>query len=81
MPTVLRVGGFSFRFYSDEHNPPHVHCKYGEGVAIIEIATTRVVRTNRSMRDKDLKRAKALVAEHRNVLEAAWAGYASRRVK
>ena len=39
MPTVLRVGGFSFRFYSDDHEPAHVHCKNGDGIVIVEGAS------------------------------------------
>ena len=30
MPTVLRIGGFRFHFYSDERKePPHIHVEYG----------------------------------------------------
>jgi len=30
MPTVLRIEGFRFHFYSDEGNePPHIHVEYG----------------------------------------------------
>ena len=32
MPTVLRVGGFRFHFYSNEGvEPPHVHVDAGDG--------------------------------------------------
>ncbi|HET6238742.1 MAG TPA: DUF4160 domain-containing protein [Acetobacteraceae bacterium] len=34
MPTVLRVDGFRFYFYSLEGNePPHVHIEYGDSLA------------------------------------------------
>lgn len=80
MPTVLRVGGFSFGFYSDEHNPPHVRCRNADGVATIEIATSRVIRTTRKMPEKDIGRAKALVTEYRDVLQAAWEEHGPRRI-
>ncbi|HEU0014209.1 MAG TPA: DUF4160 domain-containing protein [Longimicrobium sp.] len=38
MPTVLRAGGFRFAFFSDDHEPAHVHAFMQDGVAIIEIA-------------------------------------------
>ncbi|WP_300971204.1 DUF4160 domain-containing protein [Thiocapsa sp.] len=32
MPTVLRIRGFRFHFYSDEGNePPHIHVRGAEG--------------------------------------------------
>lgn len=32
MPTVLRIEGFRFHFYSDENNePPHIHIATSEG--------------------------------------------------
>ena len=32
MPTVLRIGGFRFHFYSDEKNePPHIHVATADG--------------------------------------------------
>lgn len=81
MPTVLRAGGFSFRFYSDEHEPPHIHCKNSDGVAIVEISTCRVMRTEGEIRDRDIRKALALVREHRDLLEAEWRDFAARRVK
>ncbi len=34
MPTVLRIDGFRFFFYSDEGSePPHIHAEKGDGVA------------------------------------------------
>lgn len=72
MPTVLRVGGFRFYFYGGDHLPAHVHVRNADGVVVIEIETTKVRRTEGEVRDKDLKRARALVAEHRALLQHAW---------
>lgn len=34
MPTVLKIGGFRFFFYSNEGNePPHIHVEKGSSVA------------------------------------------------
>lgn len=79
MPTVLRVGGFSFRFYSREHSPAHVHCYNGDGVAIIEIATAGSRDKKGTIKDRDIRRAEALVAEYRDLLQAAWDEYAKKR--
>ncbi|MHB8523801.1 MAG: DUF4160 domain-containing protein [Limisphaerales bacterium] len=32
MPTILRIGGFRFHFYSDGFNePPHIHVRNADG--------------------------------------------------
>lgn len=79
MPIVLRVGGFVFYFYSKDHEPAHVHCANSDGVAMIRIATGETVRKEGKMREIDARRAEALVAEHREVLQAAWDAFARKR--
>lgn len=79
MPVVLRVGEFVFFFFSRDHEPAHVHCANGDGVAIIRIATAETVRKEGRMRENDARRAEALVAEHRDVLQAAWDDFAKKR--
>lgn len=79
MPTVLRAGGFSFRFYANEHEPAHVHCKNGDGIVIVEIATAESRGKEGNIRDRDIRRAEALVAEYRDLLQAAWDEHARKR--
>jgi len=78
MPVVLRVGGFAFGFFANEHEPAHVHVRYGGTLAVIEIESGRV-RQVEHMRDPDLARARALVAEHRQTLTAAWLAWVEKR--
>lgn len=72
MPTVLRVGGFRFSFFAADHEPAHVHVRNADGVAVIVIATATVRETGGGIRDRDVIRARALVAEHRELLQKAW---------
>lgn len=37
MPTILRIDGFRFFFFSDEHSPRHIHIEKGDGYARIEL--------------------------------------------
>lgn len=78
MPTVLRVGGFRFYFYGGDHEPAHVHVRNGDGVVVIDIETARVRRVE-GVRDKDMRRAKALVAEHRDLLLVEWEDFERRK--
>lgn len=33
MPTLLKINGFKFFFYSNEHEPKHIHVLKGEEFA------------------------------------------------
>lgn len=79
MPTVLRIDGFRFSFFAGDHEPAHVHVHNGDGVAIIVIATATARQTFGEIRNRDVARAKMLVAEHRDLLQAAWDEFARGR--
>ena len=75
MPTVLRIGGFRFHFYSHEPGePPHIHIEYGGAECKIWLQPVSVAR-NRGFTASDLGRALTLVRENRNLLLEAWYGY------
>ncbi|HEY8564800.1 MAG TPA: DUF4160 domain-containing protein [Beijerinckiaceae bacterium] len=75
MPTVLRVEGFRFYFYSHEPNePPHVHVDRGEASAKVWLDPVALAR-NLGFRAPDLTRVLALVREHRAQLLEAWHGH------
>jgi Domain of unknown function (DUF4160) len=72
MPVVLRVGGFAFGFFTDDHEPPHVHVRYSGGRLVMEIETERIKRVT-GMNASDVAHARRLVRMHRDELLAAWA--------
>ena len=75
MPTVLRIGGFRFHFYSHEPGePPHIHIECAGTECKIWLQEIAVAR-NRGFSARDLSRALTLVREHRNLLLEAWYGY------
>ena len=77
MPTVLRIGGFRFHFYSHEPGePPHIHIEYGSAECKIWLEPIAVAR-NRGFTARDLNRALTLVRENRILLTEAWHGYFS----
>lgn len=74
MPTVLRIDGFRFFFFSDEHLPLHIHVEKGDGYMRIELETFKV--TDRYKLSKsDEKKILFLVKEHREKLIGAWHEY------
>ena len=71
MPTILRLEGFEFRIWTNDHEPPHVHVFKGDGQAKIEIESAEVVRLW-NMRRQDVRRAEAIVNENRLIFLEAW---------
>lgn len=72
MPTVLRVSGYRFYFYSHEPNePPHVHVDQAEKSAKIWLTPVSLAR-NIGFRSKDLTGLLGLVRTHRDELLERW---------
>lgn len=75
MPTVLRIGGYRFYFYSHEPNePPHIHIDRGNWSAKFWLKPVSLAR-NIGFSAKELNKLQALVKEHQNQLLEAWYGY------
>ena len=72
MPTVLRVRGHRFFFFSNEgHEPPHVHVATAENYAkfwLNPVALDWSVGYNVS----ELTQLRELVTEHREFLKEKW---------
>jgi hypothetical protein len=73
MPTVLRVAGFRFFFFSKENEePPHVHVERAESVAkfwlVPEVTLAWAVRFNQ----RDRTRLHRLVEEYQDYFQERW---------
>jgi hypothetical protein len=68
MPTVLRIGGLRFHFYSDEgEEPPHIHIRSGEGECKFWLEPISLAR-NRGIPSHQLRALERLVYEHHGLL-------------
>lgn len=68
MPTVLRILGFRFHFYSDEGTePPHIHVETGDGECKFWL-TPVVLARNRGISPVDVRKVERLVYEHQKFL-------------
>ncbi len=75
MPTVLRLEGCRFYFYSHEPGePPHVHVDRGGGTAKVWLDTICLARMS-GLKSSEITRILTLVREHRTILLEAWHGY------
>jgi hypothetical protein len=75
MPTVLRVHGYRFYFYSHEpHEPPHVHVDKAEATGKVWLEGVAFAR-RRGFRPKERNAILGIVQEHREALLEAWHEY------
>lgn len=64
MPTILRVEGFRYFFFSNERQePPHIHVERGDGYAKLWLGPVRLAAADGLTR-AELRRARELADEH-----------------
>jgi len=75
MPTVLRVGPYSFVFFSSDRGEPiHIHVKRDRLVVKFWLEPISLAK-NLGFADHEVKEIERLVAEHRDFLIEAWHEY------
>lgn len=73
MPEIFRFFGFSFFFYSREHDPLHVHVEGNGGMAKFEWNGTEFVLVERmGIKAGDFKKIKAVIDENADIIIAQW---------
>jgi Domain of unknown function (DUF4160) len=72
MPTVLRISGFRFFFYSLEGSEPkHIHVEHGDNVAKFWLEPISVAESH-GFRAHELNHLRALVIDHCSTFVEAW---------
>jgi hypothetical protein len=72
-PTVLRIKGFRFYFFSREERRAHVHVQHADGEAKFWIEPETELAANFGLRPKRLATAQRLIEEHLDEIRRAWA--------
>ena len=76
MPTIFSVFGLRFLFFSDDHEPIHVHVARGKGAidesAVFQLEPTVQLKKNNGLSSTELKLAENLVTENRDLIIARW---------
>ena len=72
MPTVLKIKGYRFFFFSLEGNePPHIHVEHGEKVAKYWLDPVNLA-SSYGFRSHDLTKVRAIVIENRVKFLEKW---------
>lgn len=72
MPAIFSKDGFRFFFYSNDHEPVHVHVRRGEGEAVFVIGDEIILRESAGMKTKELAAAEDLAAAHKALIIRKW---------
>lgn len=59
MPTIFEQDGYRFFFYSNDHEPVHVHVRRGGGEAVFSVEDEVALRESSGLKVKELARAPA----------------------
>src|SRR2546428_9284813 len=72
-PTILRVGGFRFYFFSREERRMHVHVQCAEAEAKYWLEPAIELAQNYGLNERQLRSVKALIEAHADDIRDAWA--------
>ena len=75
MPTVHRLGPYSFIFFSSDRGEPiHVHVRRDRSIVKFWLEPVALAK-NRGFEEHELNRIRRLVEEHRDTFSEAWHDY------
>ena len=72
MPNVLSKDGYNFFFYSNEHEPIHVHVKAGAGKAKFDVSYEVQLLESKGMKVQELRKAQELAEENVETIRRKW---------
>ena len=76
MPTVFNFFGIRFVFFSNDHEPIHIHAIKGKGAvkeyAIFQVIPEVVLLENKGLKMHELKMAEMVIEENKNVIKENW---------
>jgi len=74
MPTILKIEGFRFFFFSNEHTQKHIHIQKQEKYAKINIENLKIINNYR-FNSKELNKIKEITKNNQNKFLKAWDEY------
>lgn len=71
-PTVLRVRGFRFYFFSREEPRPHIHVQHSSGEAKFWLEPAVALAANYGLSTARVNEARKIIEEHADEIRHAW---------
>lgn len=74
MPTVFIIFGFIFKYYSNDHEPIHIHVFKGEATAKFTISPVTLIE-NHGFKPAELKLIESIIEENKELIAEHWNKY------
>lgn len=71
MPTLFIIFGFRFFFWSNDHDPIHVHISKGECEAKFNVENVELIE-NFGFKKNELKMIESILEENKDIIIARW---------
>ena len=78
-PTILRIGGYRFYFFSREEPRAHVHVQHSNGQAKFWLESDVQLAQNCGLGHRQISTAFRLIKENQDEIRAAWEDHFDRR--
>lgn len=75
MPTLFTFFGFRFLFYSNDHEPIHVHVIKDGHEARFQVEPEVALLDNRGLKTSELRLAESVIEENKEVIVSRWNEY------
>jgi len=76
MPTVFIFFGLRFMFFSNDHEPIHIHVIKGKGrikeYAIYQVIPEITLLENKGLKSNELKMAEMVIEENKEIIVENW---------
>lgn len=74
MPTLFILFGLRFFFYSNEHEPIHVHVRSADGEAKFRIEPLELIE-NKGLKSREITLAESIIDENMEIIKERWSEY------
>jgi len=74
MPTILKIKGYRFFFYSNEHIPIHIHIEKNEGTAKFTLTPVELIKSKK-VTASEIHEMRKLVIKNVEFLKQKWNEY------
>jgi hypothetical protein len=85
MPTLFIFFGMRFVFYSNDHEPVHIHVIKGKGrvkeYAIFQVSPEITLLENNGLKPNEVKMAEMVVEENREIIMKSWEHHFGKKIE
>jgi hypothetical protein len=85
MPTIFIFFGLRFVFFSNDHEPVHVHVIKGQGAicenAVFQVLPEIKLLKNNGLKVNELKLAESLIEENKEIIIENWNNFFNQKNK